>query len=240
MVEEPDDSLLKSQFSNDNGNLYKPDGAGARFTEGSFSTEYFIKQSNEMESNWSDVESVFEALHSSNRTSNPELWRSDLQEVFHVDGFLNYLAVNTVIQNWDTYGRMTHNYYLYGNPENNNALTWIPWDNNESLQLGKMGGSLPLDFNGVQDNWPLITYLYADSEYRIIYDNYVSSVINNAFETGYIQSIYSYYSSMIEASVLSEQSGYTFLESPTDFQIAISELMSHAQERASAVNQYLN
>ena len=45
---------------------------------------------------------------------------------------------------------------------------------------------------------------------------------------------------MIEASVISEQSGYTFLESPTDFQIAISELMSHAQERASAVNQYLN
>ena len=97
MVEEPDDSLLKSQFSNDNGNLYKPDGAGARFTEGSFSTEYFIKQSNEMESNWSDVESVFEALHSSSRTSNPELWRSDLQEVFHVDGFLNYLAVNIAL-----------------------------------------------------------------------------------------------------------------------------------------------
>ena len=240
MVEEPDDSLLGSQFENDSGNLYKPDGNGARFTQGSFATEYFIKQSNELDSDWSDVESVFEALHSNNRTSNPIIWRADLEEVFDVDGFLNYLAVNTVIQNWDTYGRMTHNYYLYGDPENNNALTWIPWDNNESLQFGKMGGSLPLDFSGVNDNWPLITYLYADAIYKEVYDVYVEILIDNAFETGYIQSVYSFYASLIEDSVMNEQSGYTFLESPSDFQMAISQLMSHAQERASAVNQYLN
>jgi len=240
MVEEPDNTLLASQFNNDNGNLYKPDGNGARFTQGSFSPEYFIKQSNELESDWSDVEAVFSALHDSNRTSNPSVWRSGLESVFDVDGFLNYLAVNTVIQNWDTYGRMTHNYYLYGDPENNNALTWIPWDNNESLQFGKMGGSLPLDFSGVGNNWPLIRYLYDDSVYQSIYDNYVSNVINNAFETGYIQSVYSSYASQIEASVVNEQPGYTFLESPADFQVAVSELINHASERASAVSQYLD
>ena len=240
MVEEPDNTLLGSQFNNDNGNLYKPDGNGARFTQGSFSPEYFIKQSNELESDWSDVEAVFSALHDNNRTSNPSVWRSGLEAVFDVDGFLNYLAVNTVIQNWDTYGRMTHNYYLYGDPENNNALTWIPWDNNESLQFGKMGGSLPLDFSGVGNNWPLIRYLYDDPEYQSIYDNYVSNVINNAFETGYIQSVYSSYASQIEASVVNEQPGYTFLESPADFQIAVSELINHASARASAVSQYLD
>ena len=62
MVEEPDNTLLASQFNNDNGNLYKPDGNGARFTQGSFSPEYFIKQSNELESDWSDVEAVFSML----------------------------------------------------------------------------------------------------------------------------------------------------------------------------------
>jgi spore coat protein H len=64
---------------------------------------------------------------------------------FDRDVFLKYLAVNTIIQNWDTYGRMTHNYYLYNNPDNN-LLTWIPWDNNEALQNSKMGGSLRLTF----------------------------------------------------------------------------------------------
>lgn len=37
--------------------------------------------------------------------------------MFDVDGFLRYLAVNGIIQNWDTYGRMVHNYFLYNAPE---------------------------------------------------------------------------------------------------------------------------
>ena len=73
-----------------------------------------------------------------------------------------------------------------------------------------------------------------------IYDNYVNEVINSAFETSNIQTIYSNYALKIEDSVLNEESGYSFLESSNDFQIAISELMSHAQERASAVYLYLN
>ena len=240
MVEEPDDTLAKSQFSNDNGNLYKPDGNGASFSSGSFNQNHFVKQSNETDSDWSDIIAIFEALHSNNRITNPEIWRTNLESVFDVNSFLNYLAVNTVIQNWDTYGRMTHNYYLYGNPDNNNKLTWIPWDNNESLQHGKMGGSLPLDFNVVSNNWPLIRYLYDDPVYRNIYQERISNVINGAFETSYIQSIYYQYSSLIESSVLNELQGYTFLESSSDFQAAISALNNHAQSRANAVNNYLN
>ena len=240
MVEEPDDTLAESQFSNDDGNLYKPDGNGATFSNGSFNQDHFVKQSNENDSDWSDVLSVFEALHSNDRNTNPELWRTNLESVFDVDGFLNYLAVNTVIQNWDTYGRMTHNYYLYGSPDNDNRLTWIPWDNNESLQFGKMGGSLPLNFSGIGNNWPLISYLYGDPVYRNIYDDNVANVINGAFETSYIQSIYSQYSSLIESSVTNEQQGYTFLESPADFQAAVYTLNNHAQSRANAVNNYLN
>jgi spore coat protein CotH len=33
---------------------------------------------------------------------------------------------------------MTHNFYLYNNPETG-KLTWIPWDNNESFTDGKRG-----------------------------------------------------------------------------------------------------
>lgn len=58
------------------------------------------------------------------------------------------------MQNWDTYGRMTHNYYLYNNPESG-KLEWIPWDNNEALQDGKMGGALSLSLSEVGVNWPL-------------------------------------------------------------------------------------
>ena len=73
--------------------------------------------------------------------ADAEAWRTSLEQVFNTDQFLKWLAVNTTIQNWDTYGRMTHNYYLYNNPQNN-QLTWIPWDNNEALQTGKQGGAI--------------------------------------------------------------------------------------------------
>jgi len=58
---------------------------------------------------------LFEALHDDSVSDG--IWRQNLESVFDVYGFLKYLAVNAVIQNWDTYGRMTHTYYLYDNPK---------------------------------------------------------------------------------------------------------------------------
>ena len=78
------------------------------------------------------------------RISNAEAWRAGLEAVFDVDGFLNWLAVNTVIQNWDTYGLMSHNYYLYNDPISG-LLTWIPWDNNEAFKTGNMRTALSLE-----------------------------------------------------------------------------------------------
>ena len=113
---------------------------------GSFSEAAFVKKTNEDEADWSDIRSLFAALHDGTRTTDGATWRTNLEAVFDVDTFLKYLATNTVIQNWDTYGRMTQNYYLYNDPDTG-QLTWIPWDNNEALQEGKMGGSLALDFS---------------------------------------------------------------------------------------------
>ena len=64
----------------------------------------------------------FYGLACSTRTTDPATWRTNLEAVFDTDTFLKYLAVNTVIQNWDTYGRMTHNYYLYNNPDNGKLI----------------------------------------------------------------------------------------------------------------------
>ncbi len=140
LVEEVDDTVIDTQFSDDNGNLYKPEDYGASFAAGTFNEDGFEKKTNEDEADWSDIEALFTALHDDTRTTDPTTWRTNLDAIIDTDVFLNYLAVNTVIQNWDTYGRMPHNYYLYNNPDNN-ELTWIPWDNNEALQEGNMGGS---------------------------------------------------------------------------------------------------
>ncbi len=133
-VEVVDDTLIETQFSDDNGNVYKPEGAGATFAAGSFSeapvlTKRPIRTKTITAISW---------LYMMPCTIKPacqiqKAGGQGLEAVFDVDTFLNWLAVNTVIQNWDTYGVMQHNYYLYNNPETG-QLVWIPWDNNESFK----------------------------------------------------------------------------------------------------------
>ncbi|MCK0189163.1 CotH kinase family protein [Arenibacter sp. F20364] len=240
LVEEVDDTVIDTQFSDNDGNLYKPDGTGASFAQGTFTEDVFVKKTNEDEADFSDVQSVFAALHSSERTTDPATWRADLESVFDTDTFLKYLAVNTVIQNWDTYGRMTHNYYLYNNPDTE-KLSWIPWDNNEALQEGNQQGALNLDFSDLNDTeWPLIGYLYEDATYRAKYDTHVRDVVDNAFNISDMQSKYTTYGALLEPYANLEVSGYSFLSSSSDFQAAINQLNSHVSARTTAVNNYLN
>ena len=240
MVEEVDDTVIATQFSDDDGNLYKPDGDAASFALGSSNEDEYVKKTNEDESDFTDVNNLLTILHNDTRTSDAQVWRANLESVFDTDVFLKYLAANTVIQNWDTYGKMTHNYFLYNNPTTK-KLTWIPWDNNEALQYGKQGGSLALDFSGLNSSqWPLIGFLYQDPVYKAQYNSYVQEIIDGAFNVSTIQAQYSQYSAMIETYATSEVSGFTFLNSSSDFQSAVNELNAHVVTRASDVNNYLN
>lgn len=240
LVEEIDDTVLETQFADDNGNLYKPEDSGADFVEGSFNEESFAKKTNEDDEDWSDIIALFDALHAETRTTAPDTWRENLEAVFDVDVFLQYLAVNGIIQNWDTYGRMTHNYYLYNNPETS-KLTWIPWDNNEALQEGKMSGALALDFSNLDSvSWPLIAKIYADDVYRARYNEYVLTAIGGAFETNTMQAAYDSYAALVAPYATTELSGYSFLNSESDFYQAIEQLKTHAESRAQAVETYLD
>lgn len=134
MVEAPDKPMLGKEFTNPEGNLYKPSGTGAQFV--TFNEKSFPKKTNETSSDWTDIKAVFSALHADR--SDSAKWRAGLERVLDMEGYLNYLAVNTLIQNWDTYGRMAHNYYLYTDPSDK-LVHWIPWDNNMALG-GSMGG----------------------------------------------------------------------------------------------------
>ncbi|MFT5914607.1 MAG: spore coat protein H [Bacteroidia bacterium] len=240
LVEEVDDTVIETQFSDDDGNLYKPDGDGASFVSGTFSESVFEKKANEDDEDWSDIESLFTTLHDAKRTTNPTEWRSDLEAILDTDAFLKYLAVNTVIQNWDTYGRMTHNYFLYNNPDTD-LLTWILWDNNEALQTGKMGGSLALDFSNLTaSEWPLIEYLYADATYKAKYDAFVKETIEGVFDASSIQATYTSYTTLLSPYATTELQGCTFLNNSSEFQTSVNALKTHVTQRVSAANTYLD
>lgn len=239
LVEEVDDSVLDTNFSNGEGNLYKPDGDAASFAYGTFDESEMEKKTNEEENDYSDVESLYNILISSDRTTDPEKWRTDLEGIFDVNGFLKWLAANTVMQNWDTYGIMTHNYYLYNNPDNS-FLTWIPWDNNEALQTGKQGGALSLPLSEVGNEWPLIRYIINVDDYEQAYKNYTLQFINEVFIPEKMISTYINYYELLKEYAYAEEPGYTFIEYDSKYDQAVSYLNSHVQSRNTAVLSFVN
>lgn len=225
LIEEVDDSIPDSQFDDGDGNLYKPDGDAASFALGTYDESEMDLKTNEDIGDFSDVRALYDHLHDGSRTSNPNSWQTNLELIFNVDVFLRYLAVNNVIQNWDTYGVMTHNYFLYNEQS---ALTWIPWDNNESFQDGKQGGAISLAMTEVSSNWPLIRYIMDVDEYNATYKSYVNEFANAAFDPTKVSATIADYETVLI--------DYASLES-SSFANSVSSLKNFVQSRYnSAIN----
>jgi len=236
-----EDAMLEDQFGSNAGNCYKPENEAATFAYGTFNPEDFDLKTNEDMADYSDVEALYNVLHSSNRTIDAEQWKTELESVFDVDNFMHWLAVNTVIQNWDTYGIMGHNYYLYNNPYTN-KLVWIPWDNNEALSNEKRE---PLSFSmdEVGSSWPLIRYLINIPEYEALYEAYLQEVIEGAFNPSKVKETYSYYHNLISDYVIGaegEIDGYTFLNYSSQFTNSLDDQNTHVDARHDAVMNYLS
>lgn len=237
LVEEVDDTLIETQFT-EGGNLYKPEGIAATFAAGTFNASQMYKKTNLETGDYSDVMALYSIINSGLRTSNPEAWRTEVGNIFDIPHYLKWLAINTVIQNWDTYGKMSHNYYLYNNPETR-KLTWIPWDNNESLSPGKMGGALSLSLSEVTSGWPLIRYLINDQIFRTEYNTYINQFTPDFFSYSKMATTFDAHATLIRSYAMSELPGYTFLTSPLVFDPAVEGLKNHVQSRQNAVNVYL-
>ncbi|OGN88762.1 MAG: hypothetical protein A2158_06355, partial [Chloroflexi bacterium RBG_13_46_14] len=195
-IEVIDDTVIDRCFEDDSGNIYEGDGRGVSLSEGTLGQikDSFLKENNTEEADWSDIEDLYKVLHSENRVSDPEQWEKDLETIFDVDSFLKWLAISAIIQHWDTYGSMTHNFYLYNDPESG-RLTWISWDHNQVLAgegpTGNPGGratagilpgrNLSLSRDEVTDQWPLIRYLLDDPVYYGKYLGYMQEALNEVF-----------------------------------------------------------
>lgn len=228
LIEEVDDSVPDSQFPDNDGNLYKPDGDAASFASGTYDEEELDLKTNEDEADYSDVKAFYDLLHSDLRTSNENEWTEELEGIFNVDDYLKYLAANNVIQNWDTYGIMTHNYFLYNDE---GRLTWIPWDNNEAFQDGKQGGALSLGMTEVGSDWPIIRYIMDIEEYESEYKNYIKEFCEGVFETSKMDALLSTYQTLLSEYASQESSG---------FSSSVNSLKSYIQSRNSVAENFVN
>jgi spore coat protein CotH len=244
MVEVIDDTMVKNQFGEDNGNIYKPESTFQSFTQSEFE-----KKNNESSADWSDVQSIITNLNASTRTSNATQWKSDLEKVLNVDHFVKVQAVNNVIVNWDAYGSMAHNYYLYNH--SSKKMMWIPWDFNLSMTSSSnstQGGTgtsrqgVTLSMKEVTNAWPLLRYIADDATYYAKYKSYVKEFTANQFTTDKVNAMIDKNYNLIAPYVIGtepEQKGYTYLSSSADFTNAITALKAHIVTRNAAVKDFL-
>ncbi len=184
------------------------------------------------------MEEAIAALNS-DRT-DAAAWRARLEEKLNVPGFLKWLAVNAVLQNWDTYGAMSHNYYLYAHPGDGGRLHWITWDHDRSMGDG-MGRATSLTQSTVDATWPLIRYLLDDPTYRASYAQYALEVVQGPLSPESLRERLSAEHALIAPYVVgenAEQPGFTFLNSAQEFQDALtgtSGLLNFAARRQGEV-----
>jgi spore coat protein CotH len=243
MSEIPDKPMLENQFSDNGGNLYKPEGVSTSFAI--YIEEEFDKENNEDEADYSDVRALYDAVNDNlTRRTNPALWRVNLEKALNVDGFLRWLAVNTTIQNWDTYGSRGHNYYLYNDPADT-QLHWIPWDNNLALSGGPNNRALSLELTSreVGKGWPLIRYLIDDPIYHAKYVKYVGETITTTFYPDRMRPIYKAAHDLIRPYVVGDEGevpGYTLLITKNAFDKGLKLLDQHVQDRFEAAQAFIS
>jgi spore coat protein H len=245
-VEVIDDTMVKDQFGEDKGNIYKPESAMRTFVEAQF------EKKNNKTSDYADVQALITALNSTLRTSNAAQWRANLEAVFNVDHFLTWLAIDNAIVNWDSYGTIAHNYYLYNH--STKKLMWIPWDHNEAMlgspsvtattqgAQGPGARGLSLTMNEVSANWPLIRFLIDDPTYNATYRAKLKAFNEGPFSAAAMNAMFDKYHAMISPFVIGangEQPGATYLANPTLFTNALPDLKNHVAARKALITSFV-
>ncbi|HQY91804.1 CotH kinase family protein [Caldilinea sp.] len=232
LIEVVDDTGVSAYFGSDDGNIYEANGLGAGLAKASATQleASFEKKNNEDEADWSDIRALYDLLHSDVRTSDPAAWRADLEAIFDVDGFLEWLGIAAIVGHGDTYGVAGHNFYLYNDPAAG-RLTWFSWDHNVTFRQELMP-FLVLDKSIVTDHWPLIRFLLDDPVY---WARYVDLMAEN------------YATVLAPDALLAKIRGHAEVIAPVatqemsqeEYAAAVQELVDFVTARAADVEEFL-
>lgn len=149
MVEQINKTFLKENFSDNDGNLFKCiDNTDLEWQGNDLEsyTDEFELKTNEEENDWTDFIDFVDVVNNSDEDD----FKTDLEAEFMLDDYLKTLALDVMIQNWDSYYDHGRNFYIYHNPDED-KFQWIPWDYNLSFSSSEADLLLT---NVGQGGWP--------------------------------------------------------------------------------------
>jgi len=137
---------------------------------------------------------------------------------------------------------MSHNYYLYTLPTDDQRFQWIPWDHTFAFGGdGGIGQALPLDLATVTEQWPLIRFLMDDAVYFARYRELVAEAATtySSFAERHFQSAHDLIAEFV-VGANGEIAQHTLLSSPEAFEAAHVALRSRPAERAAQAKTFAN
>jgi hypothetical protein len=176
MSEVPSDPLTKRLFDDKNGSLYKPDGLGAHLLE--YHRASFHEKSDGCPPDQQDVRRLITAINAD--PTDRDAWRQKLSQAIELPQLVRFFAANQANGNWDTYGGLAHNYYLYGKTDGG-PLHFIPWDFDLSLEAS---GSSDFSLAGFAGEWPLIQAVARDAQLYSAYHVALEEIARREYDEG--------------------------------------------------------
>lgn len=177
MVEVPDEPFLSRNFGNDSGNLYKPLSKLDKFVDSEWVDE-------DVPGDRSDARALIDVINSTRRTTDSASWHRALEKALDVQAFLRWLAASTAIMNWDAYGNLAHNYYLFND---SGTFRFVTYDFGWSFdyQMASIGivSRTSVWYDGTAGGvmnlgpFPLVKNLLADRSYCESYRKYLTEVV---------------------------------------------------------------
>ena len=131
IIEQIDKAFINENFADNDGTLIKNNGWSELEWFGDDPLEYqddFQLKTNEETDDWSNFIHFLDVLNNADN----DVFLAEFEKVFDINLYLHTLAIDVMLNNWDSYIINKRNWYLYHEPKGG-KMHWIPWDYNLSL-----------------------------------------------------------------------------------------------------------
>ncbi len=176
MIEQIDKRYLKRNFADNDGNLWKNQGNSDLSWHGSDPTSYSFELQTNVEGN--DWSKFIEFVDFINNATDIE-FENNFTDIFHLDEYLRIVAIDILINNWDSYLDHGRNWYMYHEPRSD-KIHWLPWDYNFAFDR-LVDGSNDLDLIQNDLGKILNVRIFNTPEFRTQIMGYMCELLDHNF-----------------------------------------------------------